>query len=56
MTIHIDFFSYSDKGQKSQRDTEIQRYREAEKSRKNCGFIIKQSKWPPPIRTIVSDV
>ncbi|ETR99165.1 hypothetical protein M419DRAFT_124514 [Trichoderma reesei RUT C-30] len=21
-----------------------------------CGFIIKQSKWPPPIRTIVSDV
>ncbi|KAL7960584.1 hypothetical protein V8C34DRAFT_57786 [Trichoderma compactum] len=24
--------------------------------KKKCGFIIKQSKWPPPIRTIVSDV
>lgn len=41
-------FSFQRRGTKPQRETK--------KGRKKCGFIIKQSKWPPPIRTIVSDV
>lgn len=34
------------------------KYKVADRQKKaeEYGFIIKQSKWPPPIRTIVSDV
>lgn len=46
MTVHIEFLF----------TTRYKSRRQAEKGRKKCDFVIKQSKWPPPIRTIVSDV